>query len=74
MLFDPFSLIFDMLLDPISAHFRFAFRSAYRCDALPRYRDEVEEEVGDEVVRRVGATVHGPDHVPHLLLQVPLEG
>lgn len=69
-----FRSVFRVTVDHFRLDFVFKFRSAHRCDALRDRRDEVEEEVGDQVVRRIGAAVHGPDHVPHFLLEVPLEG
>lgn len=48
-------------------------RPAYRSDALRDGGHEVEEEVRDEVVRSVRSSIHRPDNVAHLLLEVPLE-
>lgn len=42
-------------------------------DALSDGRHEVEEEVGNEVVGRVGTSIHGTHHISHLLLEMPLE-
>lgn len=48
-------------------------RRPHRSDALADGRHEVEEQVSDEVIGGLRASVHRAHNVPHLLLEVPLE-